>query len=56
MTINTAIEKLLEISQAREESDEYFECSHHSRHGFHIHVWNLICILPYLPETYSNWK
>jgi len=25
MTINTAIEQLLEISQAREESGEYFE-------------------------------
>lgn len=45
MTINTAIEQLLEISQAREESGEYFDHSHHSRHEFHVWIMHFLIVV-----------
>jgi heme/copper-type cytochrome/quinol oxidase subunit 2 len=40
MTINTAIEQLLEIAQAREVSSEFFEHLHYSRHDFKSRLCN----------------
>lgn len=36
MTINTAIEQLLEIEQARQESGEFLEHLHNSMHEFQV--------------------
>lgn len=44
MTINTAIDQLLEISQARDEPGEFFEHLHHSRHEFQAWIMRLLIV------------
>lgn len=48
MTINTAIEQLLEIAQAREDSSKFYEHLHYSNE---FQVW-IMCFLIVLIDTY----